>query len=168
MAIYRGGAKVTVYDNVIRSHFTGDGLVKREVDRVGRRAKGLAVAHAPSRTGTLKGSIRVTLNGAPGRYGASFTVYADTRYASWVEEGTAENGRGWIYPRTSRVLRLPRFSFGTFANARVGSIGKKNEASKGGVSNYVWAIAVHGQPGQHYLKRGVRDALRESGYGTFF
>jgi hypothetical protein len=98
-----------VYEsNIVRMIQIGDGATWTR-DRAWEIRR-YAVIYAPQgTTGRLKRSHKVFQNRDifTGRFRKGFNILADARHARWVHDGTANEGRGWIRPRTKRAMRLP-------------------------------------------------------------
>lgn len=99
--------KVTINYLAIQSLFEPGGDVYRFMRRIGTEIKTEAEATAPvGLTGNLKRSHRLFVTPET-RYGCFATVRNDARHASWVHNGTASNGSGYIFPK--RAARLGPF-----------------------------------------------------------
>lgn len=121
------------------------GPVAQEIRVRGNRVLNKARELCPVDQGALRASLTLemfTVDGLPvARVGSRL------KYAIYVHEGTGiYAGRGYIYPRSARVLRWP---------ARAGS---PRRYSGGATARYVYARRVRGVPGRPFLRQALAAA----------
>lgn len=128
------GVVVRVDEVAIGGLFSNEGEIGRWAGRVSEEARVLASIRIHSRTGLLAASLQ----GKQTRYytfGQRISVWSDVPYASFVNDGVdhpivKEDGRG---------MSVPRF--------------------EGSAVPRMWRHEVAGQTGQHFLEKGVQEAL---------
>lgn len=119
--------------------------VERLMRNTMREAASLARATAPTRSTTLKRSIKVTR--PPRRtsiYGLQGRVTAGAPYAAFVHDGTT----GPIRPKTSKFLVVPSK--------------KGNEPGSQLMSGVFLTKSVRGQSANPFLRRGISAAMKRS------
>jgi hypothetical protein len=129
--------------DVIRTQVGRDMLIR------GNRVRNAARRNVSKDTGRLAGSITSELSQEGDRI--VVRIGSNLEYAIYVEKGTGiYAGRGMIRPKSGAFLAWPA----------VNNSGQGTRRYKGGATaGWVYARAVRGQPGQHYLERAL-DAAR--------
>lgn len=113
-----------------------------------KTTRDLAILYAPSRTGTLRRSIRANRPHKTGIFTNSGTVYANARHALWVHEGTSR-----IYPH-GRWLTVPnRKSHVSGATLRAAG------PQSGPGRQYFLTHSVRGQRAQPFLADALHTAI---------
>lgn len=147
MAWVRGVAQTKIFDSAIDGEFRGRGNAAEYVKDVLDSGVQYSQELAPKRTRRLELSIRTSgvLNAGP--YKARGFIYSNLLYAQFVEEGT----RGPIVPLTAKAMPVPKVRGGGLAGGLGGTfpVGP-NQRKK----------SVAGQPGQHFMRKGMAMAIR--------
>jgi hypothetical protein len=132
---------VKVHPAAIQSLYVPGGQVYKFASRVQRDVRTQARRAAPKRSGALRRSIQSDRVGT-NQYGCRFSVYSFALHAKFVEEGTAGNGAGWIYPEVRDGLRV--------------------HPAWGGYPISVQP-RVHGQEAKPFMRRGLERGLAMNG-----
>ena len=100
-------------------------------------------------TGEYVNSIHIE-NSIDGR----LSVVADAPHSDHIEYGTANNGTGRIYPKTSSVLKIPTKGNLKFARKVGGTLV---------VPEYAYYKSVKGQPAKHIMEDAARLVASKTG-----
>jgi hypothetical protein len=143
-----GGITIKMSEDAIRDlGHSKSGLVWQDIVRRGNRVLNSARRRVPKDTGRLGNSITmelVEINGAPGA-----RIGTNLEYAIYVHEGTANNGAGFIYPKSGTYLRFPSVN-----NSGAG----RRRYQGGSTAAYVYARRVRGVKGRPFLTDALADA----------
>jgi hypothetical protein len=131
---------VTVHPAAIQSLYVPGGQIYKYAGRVQRDVRTQARRAAPKRSGALRRSIQSDRIGT-NQFGCRFSVYSFAPHARFVEEGTAGNGSGWIYPNSGGLRLHPPYD------------GYPNSVQK----------RVRGQEAKPFMRRGLERGLAVNG-----
>ena len=106
--------RVEVYRRNIAKMFLPSGDAGKWIYKVSSEMIAAARAGAPRRSGALKAAHRIERRRMTdaffgNQYEAAYEIRNDAEHASWVHEGTAKKGTGFIYSTTpGKAMIVPR------------------------------------------------------------
>jgi hypothetical protein len=132
-----GGVRIEYSSGGIRNLMAApNGGIVVYMHRQGEKVRNAARRNAPVDTGRLRGSITSEMRRDGNR--VTVRIGSNLPYAVYTEEGTGiYAGRGMIRPRRAKFLAWQ---------------------GRGAGGGWIFARAVRGQPGQHWLRRALDAA----------
>lgn len=156
-----GNAWVRVHDHKVREYIKPGGDVNKMVHDVALETRRNARRYfIKNRTHRLAAGIQVNRPKQLGAWTIASTVFTRTKYALWVHEGTANNGYGYIVPKGSKYLVVPRnHETSTKSGSTLRAAWRDGSRETRGDKPYFLAKRVHGQRANPYLANGLSMAM---------